>query len=100
MRSKQKYFTYKDEYQTLCWMNSYSLNSKLRAKIGNSLSKEFTAHLAIGQETILGPKTILTYFNYSDRPTKKANSFNFADDKQKATIVSLDTRNLQEKIYQ
>ncbi|XP_037032185.1 uncharacterized protein LOC119071412 [Bradysia coprophila] len=84
--------------RSLRWFNSYSAKRKHRVRVGREISDEFDAHSAIGQGTILGPILFLTFFDDSDAINETARSYNFADDKKKAKIVTClaDTVKLQE----
>lgn len=84
----------------LRWLQSYFNDRQQYVSVGNDNSNKFKVPSSVGQGSILGPLLFLIFFDDSDNGLELVNTYNFADDKKIATIVSkpCETINLQKAI--
>lgn len=86
--------------ELLKWFQSYFKNRQQYVSVGNDISNKFEVPSSVGQGSILGPLLFLIFFDDSDNGLELVNSYNFADDKKIAAIITnpSDTINLQNAI--
>lgn len=84
----------------LRWFQSYFSNRQQYVSVANDISNQFNVPSSVGQGSILGPLLFLIFFDDSDNGLELVNTYNFADDKKIAAIVTkpCETINLQKAI--